>query len=417
MVSKPFLWLDFETWGIVPGIQAPPPVCVAYAIDDGPPGLLHARDPRFWGLLDTSFSTNTVIVAHNSPYEVLVTLANALAMKLGNWSARVARKLDAYEIRCTQTRQKSISVARGDLQKKFNLEACLSAMGSSVHVDKSFYGRTRYGTLWNTPIEQFPADYRDYALGDIHCRTLYRLQEQFGGQYLVERDQILQHWADVCLKSMSAWGFRVDPKTARVLRDETIAKLDAERADLVRCGLLKVVAAPDGTINYQQNRTLAKELIVQAYAAQGREPPRCELTNIALVKAYKLAGLPCPDIDMRAKKPTEGMIEDARRAGVPPELLLGSVSTDEEACEFSRNERLKALSRFSKATGILARAHRLVRAAELGIPIQAHFNNLLKSGRTSCSNGDDPAPGEPYASYGYQLQNLGRQGDVVWVED
>jgi DNA polymerase I-like protein with 3'-5' exonuclease and polymerase domains len=85
----------------------------------------------------------------------------------------------------------------------------------------------------------------------------------------------------------------------------------------------------------------------------------------------------------------------------------GNIKLDEEACLLSGDPVLKAYTEFSQATTLRSKAERLQRS-----PIQCRYNVLVATGRTSCSQGDDPKPGEAWTAYGMQVQNLPQKPGV-----
>jgi len=351
------LWLDFETALIQPGLQAPPIVCASFAIDDGPAQLMHIRDARLGRLLTEALRDSTVkIAAHSAQFEVLVMLAHR-----EDWRPLVFAKLAAGGISCTLIREKLLRIAEGDPREGFGLNDCLAYHELGIQLDKESPWRVRYMTLWNVPVDQWPQEARDYALGDVAVRDVWKAQAKRGDFY---GDEPRQVEAAVALALSSAWGLRTDPDAAKKLYDATVAEIEQDKRVLEDAGLLKGPA--DKPV---KNKKLAEERLVAAYAKLGKEPPRRDVT------------------------------EKAAAAGA----TVGNLALDEAACLWSKDPVLEAYTRFSQANTLLSKVKRLQFPL-----IQPSYNILVESGRTSCRQGEDPKPGQPWSAYGMQVQNLPR---------
>jgi hypothetical protein len=356
------LFLDFETFLVQPACQAPPIVCAVLAEDDGPAELLHARfDPLYARLEGYLRDPDVEIVAHSASFEVLVMMAAH-----PEWTSLLFQKLRGKKIRCTEVREKLIRIGRGERFELFNLEACLGYWKLPVTVDKSSYWRTRYGTLYDQPCSAWPQEARDYVLGDMAVRDLFNAQASVDPKYLV--DEAAQVRAAVALRLMSAWGFTTDRERAEKFLVTVEEDLKKAEAVVVENGLARMSGG-----KLVKNKKAAEARIVAAYTAQGRDVPRGE--------------------------PTEKMVD----AG----LHEGNIRLDKEACVLSDDPVLKAYTKFSQADTLRSKARRLLHS-----PIQCRYNVLVATGRTSCSQGDDPKPGEAWSAYGMQLQNLPRAEGV-----
>lgn len=357
-----YCWLDLETLLIQPGQIAPPPVCLQYAVDDGPTTLIHARDARFLRAVEAMLEPGIVVVGHNSAmFEFPVLLAHCPTLRPKLWA-----KLKRGEWSCTMLREKLLRIGKGDRREGFGLDDCLAAHSIPIQLDKQCPWRVRYGTLWSLPIDQWPQDAIDYAAGDIAVRELWRAQAAQGDRWFVNEHPQVE--AAVALALSSCWGLRTDPEAAKRLYDATMAEIERDKKVLASAGLLKF--KPDGTCSKDKRK--AEELLAAAYAAQGKAPPRGE--------------------------PTEKM----QAAG-----KLGNIKMDEEACLGAKDEVLAAYTRFSQSNTLLSKIKRLQHPL-----IQPSMNVLVATGRTSCRQGEDPKPGEPYSAYVCQIQNPPRAEGV-----
>jgi hypothetical protein len=397
-------------------MTAPPIVCMSYALDNGPAQLVHARDPRMAALLAWGLQTpGVVLVAQNAAFEAVCTIAFR-----PDWAALVAAKIDAGEWRCTMLREKLLRIGKGDHREGFGLQECLHAHRLDILLDKEGPERLRYGTLWHLPVAEWPAPAVKYALEDIAVRELYHAQAAQGAEYFVNEREQMQN--AVYLASTSAWGFATDGATAAVLVEETKVRLEEYKQELLRADppLLRYEVTK-GVPHPVRNTKVAQDRIVAAYTKLGREPPRGDVSPTMLMKAYADAGVPgSPTWTKEQKKRvkvTAKMIQEAIEDGCDPAALVGNISCDKDSCLLSRDPLLLAYSAYGQADGLLGKARRPLRAAEAGKPIQPFYNPIVNTGRTSVSQGEDPDDGEAWTTYGAQVQNLPRAGEIVESAD
>jgi hypothetical protein len=357
------VYIDYETFLIQPGCVAPPPVCLVYAIDFGAPKLVHAHFDGMFALLEGWLrDPDVTLVAHHAVFEVLVTLAAR-----PEWVSLLFEKLRAGKIKCTLIREKLIRIARGDPREGFGLDACLDAWRIPIALDKASYWRPRFGTLYDKPCSEWPEEARAYVLGDIAVRDLFLAQETAGPAILYDHAAQLRGATPLALTS--ARGFLTDPQAAQILYDETVLELEEHKKVVFEAGLARYQKKA-GELVLVKDKKAAEARLVAAYEASGREPPR--------------------------GKVTEKMADKG--------VLWGNVKLDEEACALSGDSVLESYTAYSQAGTLLAKVRRLQRS-----PIQASYNVLVDTGRTSCRQGDDPEDGEAWTSYGMNLQNMPRK--------
>lgn len=405
-----YLYLDYETFLFQPGCLAPPPVVLSYARDDDPVRLLHANFDRWelekllWGALRDK---NTVFVAYQCAMEVITTLAWRT-----HWVPLIFQSLRDGRWHDPFLDEKLIRIGKGDRREVLNLAATLDAYMIPHSVDKSSHWRTRYGELWDVPCDRWDVEApgaREYSEGDIAVRPLHREQRARNKpEYFADSANRVR--TSVALGLTSAWGFPVDLVQAETLYVETQARIAKHKESLIAAQLLQA-KFEKGVMKWSRKKEPAEKLITDAYAAMGREPPRGDLTAKMLNDAYEAAGMPLQTPYTKRDKIKDKDIDEAIQCGVPEELLIGNISLDAEACETSGNLLLEAYSEYGQANTILGKAQRLIDAAKAGKPIQAYYNPCVNTGRTSCSQGEGPAPGEAYSSYGTQIQNLMRAGE------
>lgn len=414
---------DFETFLIQPYLLAPPVVCMSYAVDDEDAVLLHRLDSRFRKMLLLALTTpGCIMVGHNVAFECAVIMANFPEL-----TDALFAKLDAGEVYCTMQGEKLISIGKGDHWKEFGLDDCLARHTETKHlvVDKQSYWRLRYGLLATTPCELWPEEAYDYAITDAEVtRQLYRAQVKNGFKYIhdctarIERTPRGGHevfvpgqtWASVSLYLTSCTGFPTDPEMADWLWEDTMAKLAQYRSELQRVGFL-VPVREGGRMKLQLKKAPAEKLIVEAYRLQGREAPRGGVTPPMLVKAYKNVGMDVEYVHKKArgdKQVSDEDITEAIESGCSPLDLRGNLKLDEEACLNAGHPLLEAYTFYKQADTLRSKVRRLKKPL-----MQTWYNTIVETGRTSSSQGDDPSPGQPWTSYGCQIQNLPRAGAEI----
>lgn len=437
-------YFDYETPLMCPGIQAPPVVCMSYAVDDGPVDIFHARTgltPGFPSLLGRDDvplvavlaaalgDDNTTMVAFNAAFEAVVTIANyPLLYKL------LERKINLGLYQCCWIREKQIRVARGDGDVVPNINDVLKSWRIPLVLDKQCKWRLRYGELLNVPIQQWEQEAIDYSVGDIAVREL-DIAQRHDAREVEYIDHVLQMNSAVDLALTTCWGFMTDLQPSEQLFNETevrVAKaqeiilkhgpncppscrhshtddcpddcqLGYEHCPGSRPGLAEWEPKKGGEIGVTRKKKVAEVRMTQAFVAMGLDVPRKDPTETMLEKACDEAGYNYPRGE-HIKKVVALMEEH----GIP--VPIGNIRMDAETCELSRDPVLEAYAEYGSADLLLDRVDRLRLAARAGKPLQASYDVLKETGRTSSRGGATPKPGEAFTAYGRNIQNLERAG-------
>lgn len=256
--------------------------------------------------------------------------------------------MHAYEedrVVCTKIREQLADIAVGKQARGYGLADCVKKH-CGIELDKTDPWRLRYGTLYDVPISDWPKEATHYALEDARAQAaLYHAQPDMPDQYAQSR-------AAFWLRLMECWGIRTDLETVKAYHKQTLEQSEKDRAICVEAGLVR----PDGS----RDTKAAKERIRLAYEALGEDAPLTE---------------------------------------------KGEISCDEDACLGSGDETMIVYQRFGSLKTMLSRCERLYKGTEL--PLQASFQVLTETGRTSCRMGD-VRKGESPTAWGFQLQNLPR---------
>lgn len=348
-------FFDTETRPIWPGRLAPPPVCLQD--ESGIHVGLVAIRARFERVLRDPVQC---FVGHSVVYDMAV-LGAAFPDLLGE----IFRAFASDRVICTRVREKLLRIAQGadkegpGAGRRYDLTACCDAHGidHGYHTDaagaKAEPWRVRYGELEDIPVERWPADAIRYALLDVrNLRTLFTAQELAGPREWYA-DQYRQTRADWALHLVTCWGVRTAAEAVRALAEHVEAEHVKTLGLLTREGLVR----PNGT----KDTARARDRMTQALTRRG---------------------IPVPTTD------------------------TGAVSLAAATCAVSGDPVLEAYARFGSINTLRSRADRLRHGTET--PLQPRYDVLKETGRTSCTQGD-AKPGQPVATWGFQIQNVHRE--------
>lgn len=344
--------VDSETVRIRPGLQAPPLVCVTHTsnqsyeisqikkrfssldLETYRAKLLDRHQARDFvkGLL----ASDDLIVGHNVAFDFSVFAAA--------WPEMIPNIFEAYDddrISDTMIREKLGHIARGYkgfekkdgkwLKIKYNL-ADVAMRRLKVQLTKGDW-QLRFGELIDVPTELWPKAAKDYALTDVETALLVWEHQQIDHQgYLL--DEFRQSRAAWWIQLMSCWGLHTDPAGVREFSRRTQRKYDDIAADLVQAGLLRANGVRD--------------------------------TKAAATRMLKARGDKTEYTEPSKKHPQ------------------GQVKLDSDCCERSGDPILVKYSELSSLKKTLSTDIPLLMQG-IHTPIQANFDSLLETGRTSSS--------------------------------
>ena len=376
-MSWPVFSFDTETFLISPGCTAPPMVCLQFTVDDGPEQIIHAKDPAIRPLIRWALE-KTLLDGHNLAYDMGVLAA----FDVEEFLELVFRAYHEDRATCTAIRQKLIDIAsgcfEGDARTKwgYSLAECVSRV-CGIELDKTDPWRLEYGTLYQTPVAQWPVEAVGYATGDITAqRALYYGQEPSGG---LLADQYRQSRAAFMLHLTSVWGIRTDLEAIKKFHAASLVELKKDRAVAEAAQLVR----PTGV----RHMLPAKRRMVQVFRELEEEPA---LTDTGIKKQKEI-------------KKAEGLVLTPNQIW---DRFGDYISLDEDSCLASGDDILQAFQRFGSMKTAITRVERLYKGVDL--PLQARFQPLVSTGRTSCRMGD-VKPGQSPPSWGFQLQNIPRK--------
>jgi len=320
---------DTETALIVPGLLAPPVTCLSYADEAKNQMGVVGRHDGYRLMRDWLRDPEVKLIAHNAAFDVAVLCAE--------FPDLLPLFFDAYEagrVEDTMLREQLLDIANGSFRWELDpltdepIRRKSYALGALVPGLNKTEWRTGYAKLRDVPVDKWEQGAVDYAAMDaVAALTLYKRQEQSKNAPLA--DSAHQARAHLALHLMSVWGMRTDAERVESLERTLEASCEQLAAQLSTTGLVRA----DGRRNMQAIRdTLANSGITLSYTPTGQIQTGSDALKAA--------------------------------AEVTPELALLVTYAEE----------LKLLTTY-------------VPALRQGVeyPINARYNPLVETGRTSCS--------------------------------
>lgn len=385
-VGRRIIAADTETHLIRPGCIAPRLVCLTHAERGKKAALLDRAQALAWAF-ETLADPDVVIVWHHGPFDwgVLCTEAPALM-------PMIFRAIEDGRLVDTMVRQKLIDIARGELEfrrgggRPVKTEHTLAALadhwlGRYMAKGEDTW-RTRYGELDGVPISEWPPEAVRYPLDDaeatldvFYAQEMF-IQDNFGDSTLPnEVEQVRAAWA---LHLMSMWGIRTDGAAVAQLKDalegeQQVAIEELRKIGFIRTALNKKTGLPtkqDGTKDTAAIQTVIVESYKARYLAENPGTTADDLIN-------------AQDAAVRANG-VDGLKMFWTSIGVPL-TETGRVKMDDETLRATDDPRCLLLAQSGSGAKLLSTyVPILERGAQA--PINAAYNVLVASGRTSCSN-------------------------------
>lgn len=422
------LALDTETWLIRPALQTPPVVCLTYSVisSDARTGARRAEAPvivdragalaafRAW------LRGGVQLFGARTAFDLLAlaVTADLVDGTGGDLLVEIAAAYDRGQIRDVLLDQKLIDNASGCLgleqlpsgkwvHHRYDLAHTVQRC-CGITLDKSAdTWRLRYGELDGTPVDQWPAEARDYAMLDAYStaavavaqNTTYATRWQqmaelgFPGHDILGQSEE-QARASMALTAMSAYGMRTDaPQVERYA-----AYVEAEFArvceSLVESGLvwIEYLRPASGEysdrmtwnrlrramrkLNEGRGATPAQQAFV--FARVGAEVKYHKSTKVAASMMYEWCterGLPIVHTDSYAPKPPP-----KGKGHSPSECIaLDKHSTRQSGCEL-----LQTYSEVSHLSKMVSADLKWLRLGAVE-PIHCFLDSLKETNRTGAS--------------------------------
>lgn len=311
--------------------MAPPIVCMSWQTvgeADAHVEIWENAKPVLEGMLLEAVGGKAVIVGHNVAYDFTCVLADGDERL--TWLVWLA--YEAGGVECTMVREKLLDIARSGLRggkSPYSL-ASLVERHFKMSLDKTAW-RMDYAELDGVPVADWPEGARRYALDDARQGLYLYLDQERRGRLPTQH---LEARASFALQLMSAWGVTTDRPHVRRLKAELEEKMLELRVELVGGGLMSVKR--DGA-TYSKSLKAIRSLVEEDYRRRGLRTPTTE---------------------------------------------KGSTSTSAETIESCAEPALRALVEYTSFEKTLS-----TYVAKLDVEvINARFNVLVNSGRTSCGS-------------------------------
>ncbi len=359
---------DTETFLVEPGLLAPPLVCVSYADSDGRRGLL----PKDAGarFIEYAMSIGEVLIGHRVAYDFAVLCAHRPDL-IPAVFAHYAKGL----VRDTSIRQELLDIAAGRRQdngqifvfrdrswqpadyslaggkRKGTTGLVGRYLGKDRSADKGAEGwQLRYAELDGVPLPEWPAEAKQYAQEDAaDTLAVYLAQAPAPHDIVNEIEQARAAWA---LHLMSTWGVRTDGPMVADLEAALTKEHQRTFSRLRKAGFYKTKRAPKGKTPdfYEDSKKGPRPMVFSKDLAA---------VQAAVTKAYARSGQPAP-------------------------RTATGVATDKDTLIQSGSILLATLA---EAGGVSKLLTTYVPVLKQGseVPINARFNTLVNSGRTSAS--------------------------------
>ena len=375
--------IDTETGRFAPGLLAPPLVCVSFA-RSGDRGLLHVKDPACKRFVEDVFTHSDPIYGLNIAYDVGV-LANA-------YPDMVPLFFEAYEddrVLDVGLQQKLVDISQGIMRIMESRGGySLNALGKRLlKRDRSKEKgedswRMRYIELIDTPVSAWESAARQYPIDDA-AETLDLGLLQVKRWLPLLADAPRQTRAALALHLISCWGIHTAPERVKLLRLSAEDAFEVIGAELKKTGLVRF----DGTRDVRA----AQRLMVKVAREGGFRP---KLTKTGYERYETLV-----EQHGERKAPQLLFVEKD---------LIKYTSVDQDACKESADETLIKYGRYIQLQGVVD-THAPDLEKGTVTPIQARYNPLVDTGRTSCSKGKGGGLN------GFQMQNPKRDLDYLPV--
>lgn len=378
--------IDTETGLILPGVLAPPLVCVTFArfgVDGSiESGILHHSDPDVMPFLLSAFREHETVF-QNAPFDLAVFMEWAtMRGDADELIEAIVAAVDEGRVLDTMIREQLIDLGLGRFRWEEDEEG--NAVGRPYSLDaiserrlgrkKQFdQWRLRYHDLHDVPLDRWPADAKTYALTDA-VLTLQVSADQ-DREAVNLHDEQAQNAAHLALHLASSYGLKTEPSAIDDLESRIVARVESCRADLIAEGLVR----EDDT----RDTKAAVRRMISACVERGLDVP---FTNKGV--ELRTADLTERDLkDLRKSSAGEEFIETRS-----PETLLRVardlgkfVSVAEDACNESGDEVLKKYSLYTRSRNLLTGSVKHLKQGQV-VPVQTRFTVLMETGRTSSSS-------------------------------
>ena len=384
---------DTETHLIAPGLLTPKLVCVATAIEAGAVVL-----DRFGGtdfIEECLGDVNTTLVGHNVAYDLGVLCARRPELL-----PLVFEAMDAGRIRDTKIRQELLDIASGRSSRNgatFALrngewvKAAYSLAGLAGHyLGKDRFAektdsdawRLRYAELEDVPLDQWPVEAVRYAKEDAEdTLAIFLAQGGLDNDQPTEVEQVRAAWA---LHLMSVWGVRTDATSVEALERRLLEEQARLRKRVIQAGILVGKRVPETEAEFFDEvvkRKKASKKDLQP-ALDGSSPEIEYEDGVPYVVTRTTVPMRWAKDSKKIEAYTQRYL--ARRGKDVELTATGRVSTAKDTLKQTGSHLLDLVADGGGVDKVLGTYVPVLKDGTQR-PINARFNVLVNSARTSCS--------------------------------
>ena len=391
---------DTETHLIAPGLLTPKLVCVSYATpyrlgEDGIATYLHDRYTGTDLVESWLMDEDTVLVGHNVAYDLGVLCARRPELL-----PLVFDAMDAGRIRDTKIRQELLDIASGRstrngatfaLRNGEWVKAAYSLAGLAGHyLGKDRFAektdsdawRLRYAELEDVPLEQWPVEAVRYAKEDAEdTLAIFIAQGGLEKDQPTEVEQVRAAWA---LHLMSVWGVRTDETSVADLERRLLAEQARLRKRVIQAGILVSKRVPEAEAEFFDEvvrRRKASKKDLQP-GLDGSSPEIEYEDGVAYVVTRTTVPMRWAKDSKKIEAYTQRYLT---RRGMDVELTAtGRVSTAKDTLKQTGSHLLDLVADGGGVDKVLGTYVPVLKDGT-SRPINARFNVLVNSSRTSCS--------------------------------
>jgi hypothetical protein len=384
---------DTETHLIAPGLLTPKLVCVSVAFNN----TIQLHD-RFNGtdyVESLLKDDEAVLVGHNVAYDLGVLCARRPELL-----PLVFDAMDAGRIRDTKIRQELLDIASGRstrngatfaLRNGEWVKAAYSLAGLAGHyLGKDRFAektdsdawRLRYAELEDVPLDQWPAAASHYAKEDAEdTLAIFLAQGGFAKDLPTEVEQVRAAWA---LHLMSVWGVRTDATSVEDLEARLLAEQSRLRKRVIQAGILVGKRVPEAEAEFHE------EVVKRKKATKKDLQPALDGSSLEIEYedgvAYVVTRTTVPMRWSKDSKKIEAYTQRyLTRRGMDVELTAtGRVSTAKDTLKQTGSHLLDLVADGGGVDKVLGTYVPVLKDGTQR-PINARFNVLVNSSRTSCS--------------------------------
>jgi hypothetical protein len=386
---------DTETHLIQPGLLTPKLVCVSVRLDYEDCGTL---------LFDRFEGTNYVESLLNDPLNHLV--GHNVAYDLGVLCARrpellplVFEAMDAGRIWDTKVRQELLDIASGRstrngatfaLRNGEWVKAGYSLAGLAGHyLGKDRFAektdpnawRLRYAELEEVPLTEWPVEATHYAKEDAEdTLAIFLKQGGVEGALPTEQEQVRAAWA---LHLISVWGIRTDAASVDALETVLLKEQARLRKRVIQAGILVPKRVPEDEAEFHEEVTKRKRATKKDLqpALDGSSPEIEYEDGVAYVVTRATVAMRWSKDSKKLEAYTQRYLS---RRGKDVELTAtGRVSTAKGTLKDSGSFLLDLVADGGAVDKVIGTYLPALKEGKER-PINAKFNVLVNTGRSSC---------------------------------